>query len=138
MIKRALIAAATLALMLPLSAQDEQQTQQDSQQSQQKKPQKQKDQQTKQPADDSDKPKPLFGGTISAKSSQHKKDTTSLGFNGLDPQGQVEKSMLASSPTSIDEQMVDVLTRTKVDPSDLTEFIRDGQLKETRKQGGGQ
>src|SRR5437588_12174896 len=37
-----------------------------------------------------DKPTPLFGGTIGLKSSRQTKDSATLGFNGVDPNGQVQ------------------------------------------------
>ncbi len=139
MIKRGVLVFAVLLLWLPLGAQEpQQQDQQDQSQSNQKQKQKQKSQQQQQqePADDESKPKPLFGGQVSAKSSKRGKDTTSLGFNGLDPQGKVEQAALNSSPTSADQAKVDKIAAEKVDSAELKQFMEQGNLKSVKKGGG--
>ncbi len=142
MMKRGVLLFAVLLLLLPLGAQEpQQQDQQDQSQPTQKQKQKQKSQQQQdqqqQPSDDQSKPKPLFGGQVSAKSSKRGKDTTSLGFNGLDPQGKVEQAALNSSPTSADQAKVDKIAAEKVDSAELKQFMEQGNLK-TVKKGGGQ
>ncbi len=141
---RVIALCATLILMCGLFlAQDKQHgnSQQDNSQSQQKQKNQQNTQQQQQPAaTDPNKPKPLFGGTVNATSSSQKKDTTTLGFNGLDPQGKVEQALLDSHPTAADEKKVDQLAASKVNPAELKQFIHEGNLKEApeKKQGGGQ
>lgn len=136
--KRGIVVMAGLALLLPLGAQQQQQQpaqQDDSQTQQQQKSKKKTQQQQQPPADDQSKPKPLFGGSVSAKSSSQKKDTTSLGFNGLDPEGKIEKAALASSPTSEDEAKVEKIAQSKVDAAALQTFLDDGHLKTVKKGG---
>jgi hypothetical protein len=73
-------------------------------------------------------PKPLFGGQMNLKSSRQSKDTATLGFNGLDPNGQVQKGFLAAAPTSADVAKAQQLTRTGMNPADLTAFMQEGGL----------
>lgn len=75
-----------------------------------------------------DKPTPLFGGTIGLKSSRQTKDSATLGFNGVDPNGQVQKSMLTASTTSFDAARAQQVAQIKVAPADLVQFIQDGGL----------
>jgi hypothetical protein len=75
-----------------------------------------------------DKPTPLFGGTIGLKSSRQTKDSATLGFNGVDPNGQVQKSFLSASTTSLDASRAQQLAQAKVAPADLVQFIQDGGL----------
>lgn len=76
-------------------------------------------------------PRPLFGGQVNLKSSRQSKDTATLGFNGLDPNGQVQKGFLAAAPTSADVAKAQQLTRTGVNPTELTAFIQEGGLNAT-------
>ncbi len=73
-------------------------------------------------------PKPLFGGQMNLKSSRQSKDTATLGFNGLDPNGQVQKSFLTAAPNSADVAKAQQLTRTGVNQADLTAFLQEGGL----------
>lgn len=73
-------------------------------------------------------PKPLFGGSLNLKSSRQTKDTTSLGFNGVGPEGQVEKSMLAAAPSGTDNAKASQVGTYKVADADLNQFIQDGGL----------
>lgn len=75
-----------------------------------------------------DKPTPLFGGTIGLKSSRQTKDSATLGFNGVDPNGQVQKSFLSASTTALDASRAQQLAQMKVAPTDLVQFIQDGGL----------
>ncbi len=75
-----------------------------------------------------DKPTPLFGGTIGLKSSRQTKDSATLGFNGVDPNGQVQKSFLTASATGADAARAQQVAQLKVDPSELLQFLRDGGL----------
>jgi len=137
--RRVVILMAALICLLPLLAQDaQQQKPDDSQQTDQQKTKDKDKKKSAKPANDANKPKPLFGGNVSAKSSSQKKDTTSLGFNGLDPEGKVETALLKSSPTSADEAKVEKIAQVKVDPAELQKFLDDGELKAARKRGGGQ
>lgn len=73
-------------------------------------------------------PQPLFGGQVNLKSSRQSKDTATLGFNGLDPNGQVQKGFLAAAPTAVDVAKAQELTRTGVNQADLTAFMQEGGL----------
>jgi hypothetical protein len=76
-------------------------------------------------------PQPLFGGQVNLKSSRQSKDTATLGFNGLDPNGQVQKGFLAAAPTAADLAKAQQLTRTGVNPSELNAFMQEGGLNAT-------
>ncbi len=75
-----------------------------------------------------DKPTPLFGGTIGLKSSRQTKDSATLGFNGVDPNGQVQKSFLSASTTAVDASRAQQVAQITVAPADLVQFIQDGGL----------
>jgi hypothetical protein len=75
-----------------------------------------------------DKPTPLFGGTIGLKSSRQTKDSATLGFNGVDPNGQVQKAMLSAAVSPTDAMKAQQLAQTSVAPADLVQFLQDGGL----------
>lgn len=75
-----------------------------------------------------DKPTPLFGGSIGLKSSRQTKDSATLGFNGVDPNGQVQKSFLGAAVTPIDAMKAQQLAQSTVAPADLVQFLQDGGL----------
>jgi hypothetical protein len=75
-----------------------------------------------------DKPTPLFGGTIGLKSSRQTKDSATLGFNGVDPNGQVQKAMLTAAATPLDAMKAQQVAQTTVTPADLAQFLQDGGL----------
>lgn len=75
-----------------------------------------------------DKPTPLFGGTIGLKSSRQTKDSATLGFNGVDPNGQVQKAMLSGAATPADALKAQQLAQITIAPADLVQFIQDGGL----------
>jgi hypothetical protein len=92
------------------------------QQQQQQQPQQQSNQNNAQPA-------PLFQGQSNLKSSRQGKDATVLGFNGIGPNGQVEKKMLESNATSEDEQKAAKLASYTVSSADVNAFAEQGKLK---------
>jgi len=92
------------------------------QQQQQQQPQQQGSQNNTQPA-------PLFQGQSNLKSSRQGKDATVLGFNGIGPNGQVEKKMLESNATSEDEQKAAKLGSYTVNSADVSAFAEQGKLK---------
>jgi len=92
------------------------------QQQQQQQPQQQSNQNNTQPA-------PLFQGQSNLKSSRQGKDATVLGFNGIGPNGQVEKKMLESNATSEDEQKAAKLGSYTVNSADVSAFAEQGKLK---------
>src|SRR5215813_1744078 len=75
-----------------------------------------------------DKPTPLFGGTIGLKSSRQSKDSATLGFNGVDPNGQVQKSFLTAAATPADAIKAQQMMQMTVTPGDLVQFLQDGGL----------
>jgi hypothetical protein len=75
-----------------------------------------------------DKPTPLFGGTIGLKSSRQTKDSATLGFNGVDPNGQVQKAMLTAAATPVDAMKAQQVGQIAVPPADLAQFLQDGGL----------
>jgi len=74
-------------------------------------------------------PAPLFGGSLGIKSSEKKKESATLGFNGIDPSGKVDAKMLSTSATPTDEEKVQKMTALIPAPADLDAFLRDGGLK---------
>lgn len=80
------------------------------------------------PANDPAKPAPLFGGTLNLKSSRQTKDSSALGFNGVDPNGQVQKSFLSAAATGADAAKAQQVAVYKVDQAELAAFIADGHL----------
>jgi hypothetical protein len=92
------------------------------QQQEQQQPQQQSNQNNAQPA-------PLFQGQSNLKSSRQGKDATVLGFNGIGPNGQVEKKMLESNATSEDEQKAAKLGSYTVNSADVNAFAEQGKLK---------
>ena len=75
-----------------------------------------------------DKPTPLFGGAIGLKSSRQTKDSATLGFNGVDPNGQVQKAMLSGAATPADALKAQQLAQITLIPADLAQFLQDGGL----------
>ena len=75
-----------------------------------------------------DKPAPLFGGSLNVKSSRQTKDTATLGFNGVDDNGQVQKSFLSATPSGTDSSAVQKMTSVVVNPAELDDFIQQGGL----------
>jgi hypothetical protein len=75
-----------------------------------------------------EKPTPLFGGSLNIKTSRQTKDTATLGFNGVDDNGQVQKTFLASTATGDDTAKVQKLTTYAVSTAELDEFILQGGL----------
>jgi hypothetical protein len=101
---------------------DQKQPKQNQQQQQQQQPQQQGNENNAQPA-------PLFQGQSNLKSSRQGKDATVLGFNGIGPNGQVEKKMLDASVTSDDEQKAAKLASYTVSSADVNAFVEQGKLK---------
>jgi len=75
-----------------------------------------------------EKPAPLFGGSLNIKTSRQTKDTATLGFNGVDDNGQVQKTFLASSAAGDDTAKVQRLATYAVSTAELDEFIQQGGL----------
>ena len=128
--KAMLVMLLLLATAWPIQQQNDQkqdkkkqnQPVQGQQQQQQQQPQQQSNQNNAQPA-------PLFQGKSNLKSSRQGKDATVLGFNGIGPNGQVEKKMLESNATSDDEQKAAKLGSYSVNSAEVTAFAEQGKLK---------
>jgi hypothetical protein len=73
-------------------------------------------------------PAPLFEGKMNLKSSQQGKDSASLGFSGVGPNGEIEQKVLEATPTSADLQKASEMGNRKVAPDALQLFIGEGQL----------
>jgi hypothetical protein len=75
-------------------------------------------------------PRDIMGGkSLGLKSSRQEKDSATMGFNGLDPQGKVEKSMLSASVTNAN--LVDAKSLVAFVPvqKELDAFVQQGNLK---------
>src|SRR5579872_3765197 len=67
---------------------------------------------------------PLFTKKITAKSSgTASKDSTTLGFNGIDPSGKVDQKMLATEPTAKDQEQVKKMSENMPKPADVKAFV---------------
>ena len=83
-----------------------------------------------QPAAQPQQPAPLLGGgsKITLKSSRQSRDAASAGFNGVGPDGHVDKSRLSSAPTSVDQMKAAQLAAFRVDANEVDAFIQEGKL----------
>jgi len=81
------------------------------------------------PQQQQNQPAPLFGGQIGVKSSQKTKESASLGFNGIDPSGHVQQSMLATNATSTSTAEVKDMDAKRPTPVEVAAFIKEGGLK---------
>jgi hypothetical protein len=70
-----------------------------------------------------------FGGTITAKGSKQTKDTATLGFKGVGPDGQVDSTKLGESPTGEDERVAQLMTGVKTNSDEAKVFVDSGKLK---------
>ncbi|MFL6300329.1 MAG: hypothetical protein ACJ71N_06945 [Terriglobales bacterium] len=70
-----------------------------------------------------------FGGTITAKGSKQTKDTATLGFKGVGPDGQVDSAKLGESPTGEDERIAQLMTGVKTNSDEAKVFVDNGKLK---------
>ena len=113
------LAVAGSSLALPMF----QKSKKDDQKKQQQEPQK-TDEQKK----TDEQPAPLFEGKMNLKSSRQGKDSASLGFSGVGPNGEIEQRVLEASPTSADLQKANDMGNRRVAPDALQLFILEGQL----------
>jgi hypothetical protein len=70
-----------------------------------------------------------FGGTITAKGSKQTKDTATLGFKGVGPDGQVDPEKLKESPNGDDERVAQLMTGVKTTTEEAKVFVDNGKLK---------
>jgi hypothetical protein len=71
---------------------------------------------------------PLFKSKLGYKSSKSTKESTTLGFNGIDPSGKVDQKMLATNPTPADQQSVKKMSDSRPTAADLKTFQQEGGL----------
>lgn len=76
-------------------------------------------------------PAPLFGGSMSIKKSNQSTDSAALGFNGVDPNGQVQQAFLSAQPTPQSLAKAQNMTTYRPAPADLTAFEQAGGLTQT-------
>lgn len=80
------------------------------------------------PADQNQNSTPLFQKKLGVKSSKTTKESTTLGFNGIDPSGKVDQKMLATTPTAEDQDKVKKMSASKPSAADLKAFVTQGGL----------
>jgi hypothetical protein len=80
------------------------------------------------PCKPSNKPAPLFGGSLGIKTSHQSTDSTALGFNGVDPNGQVQQAFLNASPSDAAVQKAQAMGYYSPSSADLASFERSGGL----------
>lgn len=71
---------------------------------------------------------PLFKNKLGYKSSSTSKESTTLGFNGIDPSGKVDQKMLASNPSGADQEKVKAMSANQPQPTELKAFDQEGGL----------
>ena len=71
---------------------------------------------------------PLFQKKLDVKSSKTTKESTTLGFNGIDPSGKVDQKMLATTPTTADQEKVKKMAANQPSAADLKAFLNQGGL----------
>jgi len=74
-------------------------------------------------------PAPPFGGQIGTKSSKSAKESATLGFNGIDPSGRVDKRMLGVTPGAKEVAQVRNMDSAHPTRAELTAFVKQGGLK---------
>jgi hypothetical protein len=98
-------------------------------QKEKKEPEKKQEQQkTEEQKKQEQQPAPLFAGKGGLKSSRQEKDSATLGFSGVGPNGEVEQAVLNATPTSADQQKAYEMGKRGVAPDALQMFILEGQL----------
>ena len=73
-------------------------------------------------------PAPLFKTKLGYKSSKTTKESTTLGFNGIDPSGKVDQKMLATTPSAADAESVKKMSDNRPTEADLKAFVQEGGL----------
>ena len=80
------------------------------------------------PADQKQDSTPLFQKKLGYKSSSTTKESTTLGFNGIDPSGKVDQKMLATAPSAADQEKVKKMSANQPAAADLKAFLNQGGL----------
>lgn len=73
-------------------------------------------------------PAPLFGGSLSIKKSNQSTDAAALGFNGVDPNGQVQQAFLNAEPTPQSVAKAQAMAGYRPTDVELTVFEMTGGL----------
>jgi hypothetical protein len=73
-------------------------------------------------------PAPLFGGQLKIRSSEKTKESATLGFNGIDPSGKVEKQMLATAAAPEHLAQVRKLAEQRPKEEEVAAFAEEGGL----------
>ncbi len=71
---------------------------------------------------------PVFKNKVAVKSSNTTKSSTTLGFNGIDPAGKVDEKMLATSPSSKDQEAMKQMSSNQPAAADVKAFLKEGGL----------
>ena len=74
------------------------------------------------------KPAPLFCGSLRITKGRQTGDNTALGFNGVDPNGQVQKAVLSATATADSTWKVLGIAVYRPSPVELAGFQKDGGL----------
>jgi hypothetical protein len=69
-----------------------------------------------------------FKNKVGYKSSKTSKESTTLGFNGIDPSGKVDQKMMATTATSSDQEKVKQMTVNQPRPEELKTFLEQAGL----------
>ena len=78
---------------------------------------------------ESTEPTPLFGGKkLGYKSSTNTKESTTLAFNGVEPDGRVSKTVVAATATSADADQVKKMADSVPKREQLLAFAKEGGL----------
>jgi len=80
------------------------------------------------PAEQKQDSAPLFKSKLGYKSSKTTKESTTLGFNGIDPSGKVDQKMLSTSPGPKDQENVKHMSDSRPTAADLKSFLKEGGL----------
>ena len=78
---------------------------------------------------DSTEPTPLFGGKkLGYKSSTNTKESATLAFNGVEPDGKVSKTVVAATATGADTDNVKKMADNVPKREELLAFAKEGGL----------
>ncbi len=81
------------------------------------------------PPDQKQDSAPLFKSRLGYKSSSKTtKESTTLGFNGIDPSGKVDQKMMATSTQTADQEKVKNMSANRPTAADLKSFLQEGGL----------
>ena len=123
-----LMVGSNLNLNLLMAAQSKQPDQEKQDQSKAKTEKKKEDTKPAASTPPASAPTPLFEGKSGLKSSRQGKETATAGFNGVNPNGEIQKTVLAASPTAEDQAHVNAMSALSANPAELTAFAKEGSL----------